>query len=169
MAETLSPAFKFCAWLIKLFFIGLHIICNMDKRLVIVEKGHDKSYSCFLADTAGLDFALTSWGKSAREAVADFYASRDFMKESYEEEGKTFPQIEFDFKFDVGSLFDYYPLNVTTFAQYIGMNASLLRQYASGAKVPQSKSLEKIKNGISKFLNDFNAGRLVDKPPVQYA
>lgn len=142
---------------------------NMEKRLVIVEKAKDKSYWCFLADDGGLDFGITSCGKSARDAIADFYVARDEVAASLNEEGREFPDIDFEFKFDVGSLFDYYPLNVTTFARYIGMNASLLRQYASGAKVPQAKSLEKIKSGICKFLNEFNAGRLVDKPPVQYA
>jgi len=140
----------------------------MRKKLVIVEKAADKRYWCFLVDGEGLGFGITSCGKSARDAIADFYVARDEVAESLKEEGKEFPDIDFDFKFDVGSLFDYYPLNVTTFARYIGMNASLLRQYASGAKVPQAKSLAKIKDGIRAFLSDLNTGRLIDKPPVQY-
>lgn len=141
----------------------------MRKRLVIVEKAADKSYWCFLANDEGLDFGITSSGKSAREAIADFYVARDEVAASLKEEGKALPDLDFEFKFDVGSLFDYYPLNVTTFARYIGMNASLLRQYASGAKVPQAKSLAKIKDGIDTFVKELNAGCLVDKPPVQYA
>ena len=49
------------------------------------------------------------------------------------------------------------------------MNASLLRQYAAGIKVPQGKSLEKIREGIAKVKGDIDAGVLIDKPVLQYA
>ena len=48
------------------------------------------------------------------------------------------------------------------------MNASLLRQYAAGIKVPQAKSLEKIRQGIAKIKGDIDTGLLIDKPVLQY-
>lgn len=139
------------------------------KVLVIVEKVSDGNYGCFMANGGGLSFGLTGAGKTAREAIESLYEARDLERECFAEEGKEFPEIEFSFKFDVGSLFDYYPLNVTSFAKYIGMNASLLRQYASGAKVPQARSLQKIREGIQKLMANLNDGLLIDRPAVQYA
>ncbi|MCP9551916.1 hypothetical protein NNC51_04510 [Prevotella copri] len=48
------------------------------------------------------------------------------------------------------------------------MNASLLRQYAAGIKVPQAKSLKRIRQGIAKIKGDLDAGLLIDKPVLQY-
>lgn len=142
----------------------------MGKHLVIVETAQDKTFSCFMADEGKkLGFGLVSTGKTVREAMADFYAARDEMAAYYKEAGKPFPEMEFTFKLDVGAFFNYYPLSVTAFAKYIGMNASLLRQYASGAKVPQAKSLEKISNGIQLLLSNLSSDNLIEKPAVQYA
>ena len=58
--------------------------------------------------------------------------------------------------------------NSSAFAKYIGMNASLLRQYAAGIKSPQGKSLEKIRQGIAKIKEDIDTGLLIDKPVLQY-
>lgn len=142
----------------------------MEKHLVIVEKAGDKNFSCFMAtEGRALDFGLTGQGRTAREAINDFLIARGEMAKLYEEKGKPFPKVEFVFKFDVGAFFDFYPLSVTAFAQHIGMNASLLRQYVSGAKVPQAKSLEKISNGIRTLLAELSPERLIDKPAAQYA
>lgn len=59
-------------------------------------------------------------------------------------------------------------ISISAFAKYIGMNASLLRQYAAGIKVPQAKSLKRIRQGIAKIKGDLDAGLLVDKPVLQY-
>lgn len=76
--------------------------------------------------------------------------------------------MEFRFIFDVGAFFSYYPISISAFAKYIGMNASLLRQYAAGIKVPQAKSLKRIRQGIAKIKVDLDAGLLIDKPVLQY-
>jgi len=90
------------------------------------------------------------------------------VKEVLENEGQEFPDLEFRFIFDVGAYLNYYPINVTAFAQYIGMNASLLRQYATGIKTPQAKNLEKIRQGIIQVGHDIADGLLIDRPVLQY-
>ena len=57
---------------------------------------------------------------------------------------------------------------VSAFAKYIGMNASLLRQYASGAKIPKTKALAKIREGLQKLGNELNAEVLIEKPATEY-
>ncbi len=138
------------------------------KVTVVVETGKDL-FSCFMAkDSDDLGFGLCGDGKTARAAIEDFYICCDEAKQDFEERGKTFPSLEFRFVFDVGAFFSYYPLSISAFAKYIGMNASLLRQYAAGIKVPQGKSLEKIRQGIAKVKEDIDTGRLIDRPVLQY-
>lgn len=137
------------------------------KVTVVVESGKDL-YSCFMTGTDDLTFGLIGDGKTAKAAMEDFLIADKEMREFYEEEGKEYPDLEFHFVFDVGAFFNYYPLSISAFAKYIGMNASLLRQYAAGIKSPQGKSLEKIRQGIAKIKEDIDAGLLIDKPVLQY-
>ena len=94
-------------------------------------------------ESDSLGIGLCGDGKSVQAAIDDFYVCVDEAKQDLKEKGKAFPDVKFTFIFDVGAFFNYYPLSISAFAKYIGMNASLLRQYAAGIKVPQAKSLEK--------------------------
>ena len=135
---------------------------------VIVETGKD-GFGCFMSNKSDdLKFGINGMGKTVKAAIDDFYMARDEMYASLREEGKEVPELDFHFVMDVGAFLNYYPINVTSFAKYIGMNASLLRQYASGLKVPKEKSLEKIKAGIQQVAKDIAAGRLIDRPVTQY-
>lgn len=129
---------------------------------VIVESGKD-SYSCYMENSKGLDFSLVGCGKTAKAAVEDFYAARDEMKDYYKEQGMVFPDVEFVFHFDVGALFDYYPLNITALANYINMNGSLLRQYATGIKRPSARTLEKLNKGLETLGKAFAGGVVTGK------
>ncbi len=82
--------------------------------------------------------------------MEDFLIADKEMREFYEKEGKEYPDLEFHFVFDVGAFFNYYPLSISAFAKYIGMNASLLRQYAAGIKSPQGKSLRKFAKALQR-------------------
>lgn len=138
------------------------------KVTVVVESGKG-GFSCFMAnDSDDLNFCLIGDGKTAKAAMEDFLIADKEMRESFEEDGKEYPNLDFRFVLDVGSFFDYYPLSISAFAKYIGMNASLLRQYAAGIKVPQAKSLKRIRQGIAKIKGDLDAGLLIDKPVLQY-
>lgn len=53
------------------------------------------------------------------------------------------------FILEVGSFFELFPtLNMSGFAKFIGVNASLIRQYAKGIKKPSEKRTEQILKGI---------------------
>lgn len=141
----------------------------MARKVTVVVESGKGGFSCFMAnDSDDLNFGIIGDGKTARAAMNDFLVAEKEMREFYEEEGKEFPDLEFRFVLDVGSFFDYYPLSISAFAKYIGMNASLLRQYAAGIKEPRGKSLEKIRQGIAKIKGDLDAGLLIDKPVLQY-
>ena len=84
------------------------------------------------------------------------------------ERGETFPDVEFDYRFDLGAFFDYYPIDVTAFARYIGVNASVLRQYVTALRKPKQAAIQKIREGIDKFSRDLGANLLIDRPVASY-
>ena len=77
------------------------------KVRVFIERSND-GYSAYMPDDNNLPFGLTGDGKTAQEAMQDFLLARDEMKEFFIEEGKEFPEVEFDFSYDVASFLAYY-------------------------------------------------------------
>ena len=140
----------------------------MAKKItVIVETGKDL-FSCFMVGEDNGVTGLVGDGKTARKAIDDFYLCYEEEKDYCRKEGKNVPELEFDFIFDIGAFFSYYFINVTAFAEYAGINASLLRQYACGLKAPAQKTINKVREAIDKFRKDIDAGRLIDRPVPQY-
>ena len=141
---------------------------SMKRKIdVIVETGKGL-FSCFMTgDTEGLT-GLCGDGKTARKAIDDFYLCYEEEREYCKAEGKEVPELDFNFIFDVGAFFSYYLINVTAFAAYAGINASLLRQYASGLKSPTQKTIGKIRDSIERYKKDIDAGQLIDRPVLQY-
>ena len=138
------------------------------KLLAIVERGKGKgNFSCFTPESVE-ECGFSGGGASAREAMSDTYLALQEMRELKAEEGGTLPDVEFDFRFDVGSFFDYYPIDVTAFAKYIGMNASMLRQYVTGLREPKEDTIKRIREGINKLSEDLGMNLMVERPPVSY-
>lgn len=134
---------------------------------VLIEKAEDKNYWASMQHPVD-DWSINGQGSTVRNAIDDFNQAYKEMKEYLAEEGKEVPELKFNYIMDIGSFFDYYPINVTAFANYIGMNASLLRQYASGKRAPKEKAISKIRDGIQKFKNDINVGTLIERPILNY-
>ncbi len=140
-----------------------------QKLTVIVEKGKgERNFSCFVAEDWS-KYGLIGYGGTAREAMEDIKVSAQECKELAEERGEEWPELEFTYLFDVGAFFDYYPLNISAFAKYIGMNAAQLRQYASAIKEPRQATLDKIHAGMKQFLQDIGTVPLIDRAVTAYA
>lgn len=119
------------------------------KRKVTVsfETINASSFSCVMEDEFE-KFGLIGYGNTAREAEADLFVA---LSETREELGANdVPDIEIGFrKFDVGAFFSYYPFfNITQFAKYVGINATQMRQYASGIRRPTKQKKEEINRGV---------------------
>lgn len=138
------------------------------KLLAIVERGKGKgNFTCFTPETVE-NRGFGGGGSSARAAMEDARLSLQEEKEEWAHQGRNFPEVELDFRFDVGSFFDYYPIDVTAFAKYIGMNASVLRQYVTGLRQPKEDAIRRIRAGINKLSEDLGMNLIVEKPPVSY-
>ncbi len=116
------------------------------KVVAFVEKGGRKSFSCRLDKTISKCMAI-GYGNTAREAIDDLAVS---CREAYEmSKDETFLNLEIEYRFDVGSLFDYYGfLNIEGVASLVGISASVLRQYASGVRQPREDKLRMIEDGL---------------------
>lgn len=139
-----------------------------EKLTVVVEKGKgERNFTCFATETV-LNASLLGYGATARQSIDDFRRSVAEVRAIREAEGKTWPELEFSFKFDVGSFFDYYPLNVSAFAEYAGINPTQMRQYTSAAKEPRQTTLDKIRRGMAQLLQDMGTGPLAERPVTSY-
>ena len=66
-----------------------------------------------------------------------------------EEQGKKVTRSNLDFEIDFKQFFEFYKvINAKHLAQRIGMNESLLSQYATGKKKPSKKQVERIIDGL---------------------
>ncbi len=114
----------------------------------LIERGKDGKYGIYTPDT---NCTIIGEGSTIAEAKADFELGVKEMILSYTENNEPLPEelqdIEFEFKYDIASFFDYYPINMTRFAQMASINASLMRQYKRGQYISQ-KQMEKIQNAI---------------------
>ena len=70
--------------------------------------------------------------------------------------------IEFEFRYDIASLFDYYKfINVSKFAEEAGINSSLMRQYKSGNQYISENQVLKIEEALHKIAREFAEIKLV--------
>lgn len=89
------------------------------------------------------DNLIVDSGKSLSELVEKIKGLlQDF-------EGLKPEQVEFEYSYDVYSLFEQFDfLKISKVAEYAGINASLLRQYASQVKYPSAAQAKKIEDTI---------------------
>jgi predicted RNase H-like HicB family nuclease len=133
------------------------------KTIALIEKGKDGSFGIFTPD---IKSTIIGEGNTVAEAKADFENSVNEVFASYVDYGKELPaelvDIEFDYKYDVASIFDYYDwINVTKFASIAGINASLLRQYKQGLTYISEEQVKKIENALHSAGNKLQAAQLI--------
>jgi hypothetical protein len=105
-------------------------------------------------------------GNTVGEAKADFLNSVNELMFYYKEACKQMPEelidIEFEFKFDIASLFNYYNfINVSQFAKSAGINPSLMRQYKTGHQYISENQVLKIETALHKIAKEFAEIKLV--------
>jgi uncharacterized protein YqgV (UPF0045/DUF77 family) len=86
-------------------------------------------------------------GRNSAELVTNMV---DSLNGYFEAEGlkKRVAPSDLTFEIDLSSVFEVFPINVKALSYRIGMNYSLLSQYATGKKKPSQKQTEKILEGI---------------------
>jgi predicted RNase H-like HicB family nuclease len=122
------------------------------KVTVIIEQNSKGRYSAYISDKR-IKFGVLGEGKTVAEVIEDFKIGYEEMKETYQNEGKNIPTLEFDFKYDAASFLSAYSgvLSLAGMSRLTGLNQGLLSHYVNGRKKPTKKTILKIKNSVHEF------------------
>ena len=131
------------------------------KIKAFIETGKDLDYDIWLDPNGEPPFGLLGQGKTISEAKQDFYDCLEDMRTLYKIEGKEFPDIEFEFVYDVQSFLKYSPFPLTWLSAATGINKKQLSHYTTDRKYPKRVTLEKIQNAVNNFVADFSQVRFV--------
>lgn len=122
---------------------------------VVIERGNDGTYSCFM-DDYDHDFGLVGDGKTVEEAKADFMNAAKEMKEYYKEQGRDFPDVDFNFVYDTASFLNFYAYAFTLagLGRITGINQGQLSHYVNGVRRPSRKTVQKIQDSLHEFAKE---------------
>ena len=125
----------------------------MKQVVVTISQASDGTFWCHTeADVYGS--GLNSAGASVKEAKDDLFACLWDAKQDYMAAGGIPEDVNFTYKYDLQSFFDYFSfLNITDIARRAGINPSLMRQYARGLKTAGEKTYSR----LSACMNDITA------------
>ena len=128
---------------------------SRKKINVVIERGIDGSFSAYIADD-NCEFGCIGEGKSVEETKADFMKAVGEMQEVYAEEGSKFPDVEFDFIYDMASFLNYYAyaFSLAGLARITGVNQGQLSHYVTGRRRPSKSTVEKIEQSLHDFANE---------------
>ena len=122
----------------------------------LIERGKDGTFGIFTPD---INSTIIGEGNTVEEAKVDFENSVKEIFQFFKEDGKELPEelkdIEFVYKYDIASMFNYYDwINVSKFARKAGLNPSLMRQYRMGKTYISEKQINKIENTLHSLGNE---------------
>jgi predicted RNase H-like HicB family nuclease len=132
------------------------------KTIALIEMGKDGTFGIY---TPNINSTIIGEGITVTEAKSDFENSVREIIEAYTEQGDPLPDelkdIEFEYKYDIASFFNYYNwINVSKFAQAIGINDALMRQYKAGTAYISERQTKKIEAALHQFGKELTAVRL---------
>lgn len=127
----------------------------MSTYQVIIERGVEGTYSAYIADD-NCEFGCIGEGNTVDETKADFYLAVEDMKEVYAEEGTPFPEVEFEFSYDMASFLSYYAyaFSLAGLARITGVNQGQLSHYVTGHRKPSKATVEKIEKSLHAFAHE---------------
>lgn len=131
----------------------------MDKKkmTIIVEKTKDGNFDCYPADETQ-DYGISGYGTTAQEAITDLHSCIADAKAALEENGKSMPDYELEYKYDIGSFFSYFNMfNAAKLAGMAGINKSLVSQYASGKRHASQLQYDRLRESVRKITADLAA------------
>lgn len=118
------------------------------KVKVVIEKNKTGLFSAYVEDDLP-DFTLNGQGYTVEEAKREIISAYNEIKELLDEEGKTAPELDFEYRYDIPSLFsEFKMINISGFAKSIGINPGLMRRYACGETFASEKQLKRIEDGM---------------------
>jgi predicted RNase H-like HicB family nuclease len=124
------------------------------KIIAVIEKSKEGGYGIYAPSVVGLfGYGLTE--QEAKESLKDALES---IVEEYEERGEPIPEVlnnsEFEYRYDLSAFFKLFPfLNVSEFANTIGVNPSLMRRYKEKHAFAGEKQKALIQQRFNEIIN----------------
>ena len=113
----------------------------------------EKNFSCYM-NVAELKTGVLGLGSSAKAAIDDMMSGWQDAVADLKEDGIEVPELEIEYRFDVGSLFSYYDfVNIAGVAREIGVNPSVIRQYVIGTRKPSAERKKQIITGFKNLAD----------------
>ncbi|MGI6224106.1 MAG: hypothetical protein ACOYJG_10910 [Prevotella sp.] len=120
----------------------------------------EKNFSCYM-NVPSARASVLGTGSSAKAAMADMQKGWEETVDYMKEEGKKVPELEIEYKFDIGSLFDYYDfINVSAISRTIGVSPTVMRQYVIGKRKPSEERKRKIMEGFRELASKMQAAMI---------
>ena len=111
----------------------------------------EKNFSCYMNITE-LKTGVLGLGSSAKAAINDMMSGWQDAVADFKDDGIEAPELEIEYRFDVGSLFSFYDfVNIAGVAREIGINPSVMRQYAIGTRKPSTERKAEIMTGFKRL------------------
>ncbi|MCL2435440.1 MAG: DNA-binding protein [Lentimicrobiaceae bacterium] len=129
----------------------------MSKKIkAFIEIGEKLDYDIWIDLEADVPFGLLGQGKTILEAKQDFLGCYEDMRNSYRKRKKEFPEIEFEFVYDIPSFLKYSPFPLTWLSDATGINKKQLSHYTTEHRNPSRATLVKIQDAVNKFVADYS-------------
>jgi hypothetical protein len=130
------------------------------KAKVIIERGSDGTYGAYIADN-NIPYGIIGEGKTVADTVEDFKQGYEDMRNAYIAEGKTFPECEFTYVYDVASFLSMYAYAFTLagLSRITGIAQGQLSHYVTGHRRPSQNTVKKIEDSLHKFGNEIGSIR----------
>ena len=120
----------------------------------------EKNFSCYM-HIDSLNCGVLGIGSSAKAAIKDMLSGWKDETDELREEGKEIPELEIEYKFDVGSLFNYYDfINMSGVSREIGVSPSVMRQYAIGIRKPSPERKKENMKGIKSLASKMQTAEI---------
>ena len=94
---------------------------------------------------------IAGFGDNVKEAMEDFHECHEEVKQLWAEEGKSFPDLEFSFRYDTVSFLKYYSkiISMAGLQRLTGIDRHQLSHYVTGKSKPSPKTIARIQEGIT--------------------
>lgn len=134
----------------------------MKNVVAIIERASDGTYSVY-SDDDNLPFLITGTGATIAEAHDMFVGGYEDMKRVFEEDGKEFEELVFEFHYDVPSFLQQYAyaLTLAGLERITGVNQRQLSHYINGVRKPSKSTTQKIEERLRAFGQEIASVRFV--------
>lgn len=125
----------------------------MKQVRVFIERGKDGFYGAYMPDNNNLSYGIIGDGQSVADAIADFKAVYEDMKQAAAEKRRAVREGRVCFPYDIPSFLLYYAdlISYKGLAKLTGISAAQLSQYISGYRTPSAKTTQKIQTALHTF------------------